>query len=174
MMKYGFKPTKISRITSSRNNLLLFFCFALASLTWLLTHNYLRLLTEAANNLEDKFAKPNHFDPETSTMFLDEELPLPDERIDLTFFSTTRDIGAQQLTAIRSWLALGADVVVFADNLSIIHEVPTTLTASGTDAKERFRLFNTPLPRSLLGAPRLDLVIDAGEMHARTKWEFFV
>jgi hypothetical protein len=74
------------------------------------------------------------------------------------------------LTAVRSWLGLGASVVIFADNVTEIDELPGTLTAEGVEDKERLRVFASPLPRSLLGAPRLDLIMEAGELHATTHW----
>ena len=103
-------------------------------------------------------------------LYPDKERPLPG-RIDLTFFTTARAIDPPQLTAIRSWLGLGASVVVFADNLSEVVELPGTLAlASGLAEPDRLRVFETPLPRSLLGAPRLDLILEAGEYHAKTSW----
>jgi len=100
----------------------------------------------------------------------DREVPLPD-RIDLTFYTTARRIGPAQMVAIRSWLALGASVIVFADNITEVLEVPSTVTAeTGLEDPDRLRILLTPYPRSLLGAPRLDLLMEAGELHATTRW----
>lgn len=103
--------------------------------------------------------------------FSDVEIPLPVERIDLTFYATTRALGAPQMSAIRSWLAIGANVIVFVDsNTTEITNIPSTLVADGTTDRSRFQLLQTPLPRSILGAPRLDLIMEAGETTAKTNW----
>lgn len=109
----------------------------------------------------------------TTTKPHDWEAALPLERLDLTFYATTRSLGPAQLTAIRSWLALGADVIVFVDALpaGADEELPSTLLENGQDDPTRFKLLLTPLPRSVLGAPRLDLIMESGEAHAaRTNW----
>jgi len=102
--------------------------------------------------------------------------PLLPQSIDMTVFTTTKSIDPAQVTAIRSWLLLGADVIVMIDNVADAAKIAfcTVALASGQDEPWRLRVLETPKPRGDSGAPHMDLVFDEGERLAKTKWLAYV
>jgi hypothetical protein len=97
------------------------------------------------------------------------ELP---ESIDLTIFTSTKQLDDAQRTAVRSWLALGASVIVMLDHVGagFAHRICTTSGLTHADEPWRLRVIETPRPRSLTGAPRMDLVFALGQQMATTAW----
>jgi hypothetical protein len=98
----------------------------------------------------------------------------------ITFYATAKQLDVPQLTSIRSWLNIGADVIMFIDDLNTLDvELTNSLKSfltTNTDGEDttnqllRLRFLSTPEPRSQAGSPRLDIVMAAGEQLARTEW----
>ena len=98
--------------------------------------------------------------------------PPPHEGTRITFYTTTRSLDARLYPAVRSWLALGADVVVFVDEVDPksnddIHDISQMRRAYPTTT---LTIERTPQPRSEAGSPRLDAVMRRGEELASTPW----
>lgn len=77
----------------------------------------------------------------------------------LLFYSTMKDVGLAQEVAIRSWLSIGADVVLFLDSPKATSRAWEMKNTWGG----RIYIEETPGPRSPdSGAPRLDKLMQRG------------